>query len=358
MAVVNKVMSGYLSGKGVVNSWHIKVLRRCLNSSETLSDLLIDQTGSATRVLAEGSRWTRLPQFYAEPRPRASYRVEWADGTRFLVKLNTEARRIEREGSVCRLLRQREPSVYHIPPVLDMELETCTADGMTCGWLVTPWFEGVLAAGADEPDIVHRAAEALAALHAPPLDFGAIEGLFHVHIPPLAMLAGHIRERQLNDVRLAIQRVDGELASGLDEVERRLLVAPLNESLRLVHGDFHLNNILVVPRNGIRTPPLVILDWEDATVDNPLSDVAHLIALEGADVGRDFMVHYLDLASGWMSEDRITHAQQEIWQLAGVWSARFLKWRLTTARDEIERARVCREVTLNIQVFLSEIGQR
>ncbi len=62
----------------------------------------------------------------------------------------------------------------------------------------------------------------------------------------------------------------------LDDLTRRLTAAiPEQRELTLVHGDFHLRNIITDPHSGqVRA----VLDWELSTLGDPLADMGSLLA--------------------------------------------------------------------------------
>ncbi|ORV50848.1 aminoglycoside phosphotransferase [Mycolicibacter engbaekii] len=62
----------------------------------------------------------------------------------------------------------------------------------------------------------------------------------------------------------------------LDELTRRLTAAvPQQRELTLVHGDFHLRNVITDPGNG---QVIAVLDWELSTLGDPLADMGSLLA--------------------------------------------------------------------------------
>lgn len=74
--------------------------------------------------------------------------------------------------------------------------------------------------------------------------------------------------------------VDNIHAAGLSaQVEARVLTRldALPDSARLCHGDFHPDNLLITAQG------VTIIDWNDATVGNPLADLARTtLLLQGA----------------------------------------------------------------------------
>ena len=72
----------------------------------------------------------------------------------------------------------------------------------------------------------------------------------------------------------------------LDDLTRRLVAAaPEQRELSLVHGDFHLRNVIVSRGTGAVTG---VLDWELSTLGDPLADMGTLLAYwpePGEDIG-------------------------------------------------------------------------
>jgi aminoglycoside phosphotransferase (APT) family kinase protein len=62
----------------------------------------------------------------------------------------------------------------------------------------------------------------------------------------------------------------------LDDLTRRLIAAaPQQQELTLVHGDFHLRNVITSHTTG---EVIGVLDWELSTLGDPLADMGSLLA--------------------------------------------------------------------------------
>ncbi|MFE1591471.1 phosphotransferase family protein [Nocardia sp. NPDC058705] len=62
----------------------------------------------------------------------------------------------------------------------------------------------------------------------------------------------------------------------VDQLTTRLTAAiPEQHELTLVHGDFHLRNMIIAPTDGSIT---AVLDWELCTLGDPLADLGSLLA--------------------------------------------------------------------------------
>ena len=109
--------------------------------------------------------------------------------------------------------------------------------------------------------------EALAPIHAVDLAKAGLESLSRHDSYAARQLKRWQRQWQLSQTR--------DLPA-IDELAERLRAAmPTEEELTLVHGDFHLRNVIVSPVDGgVRA----VLDWELCTLGEPLADLGGLLA--------------------------------------------------------------------------------
>jgi aminoglycoside phosphotransferase (APT) family kinase protein len=107
--------------------------------------------------------------------------------------------------------------------------------------------------------------------------------LARVHAVDLAAtgltgIAGHkpYAERQLRRWSTQWEKSRTRDLPELDELTARLVAAvPPQRELTLVHGDFHLRNVIVsAPRGEV----VSVLDWELCTLGDPLADLGTLLA--------------------------------------------------------------------------------
>jgi aminoglycoside phosphotransferase (APT) family kinase protein len=122
-------------------------------------------------------------------------------------------------------------------------------------------------------DVGFAAIDALAALHR--VDVGAV-GLSDFGRPEnylerqVRRWRGQYKQNEVRDLP-AFDRLGGWL-----EANR-----PDETGPAILHGDFHLDNCLIVPGPPARVA--AIIDWELATIGDPLVDLGLLLALWGAD---------------------------------------------------------------------------
>ncbi|MBF6619371.1 MAG: phosphotransferase family protein [Patulibacter sp.] len=129
----------------------------------------------------------------------------------------------------------------------------------------------------DEPGTVAAigvaAIDALAALHAAPWAEIGLEG-FGRHEGFLDRQVGRWSS-QLERYRHRPLPYFDEIAGWL-EAHRPATFAP-----GIMHGDFHLDNVLLTP--GPQIAPAAIIDWEMATIGDPLLDLGLFLAFWGSD---------------------------------------------------------------------------
>jgi aminoglycoside phosphotransferase (APT) family kinase protein len=113
----------------------------------------------------------------------------------------------------------------------------------------------------------------------------------------------------------------------LDELTRRLTEgAPKQLEVTLVHGDFHLRNVITSPANGEVD---AVLDWELSTLGDPLADLGGLLAYwvePGEESGVEFPATSL---VGFPTRNQMIDAYVEIsdrdptyvpyWRALGLW---------------------------------------
>lgn len=218
-------------------------------------------------------------------RSNLTYQAVDADGRRVVLRrprvgrLLASAHDVEREH---RILRALEPTPVPTPPLIAFTADPAVSD---VPLLATGFVDGVVV---DRPDIAQRLtaearhrlgcalATALATVHAVDLDStGLIE---------LASQRSYAA-RQLRRWRAQWEASEpGDEPRAIELADRLAAAMPAQRELTLVHGDYHLRNVIATPDGGtIRA----ILDWELCTLGDPLADLGTLLAYwrEPGDVG-------------------------------------------------------------------------
>jgi aminoglycoside phosphotransferase (APT) family kinase protein len=113
----------------------------------------------------------------------------------------------------------------------------------------------------------------------------------------------------------------------LDDLTRRLVAAaPQRQELALVHGDFHLRNVITSHATG---EVVAVLDWELSTLGDPLADMGSLLAYwpePGEDTAGDFAAAALDgfpnraeMARVYLTETGRDAETLKYWHALGLW---------------------------------------
>ncbi|NEW27078.1 phosphotransferase family protein [Nocardia cyriacigeorgica] len=210
-------------------------------------------------------------------------------GHRFVLRMPPEVKRPNSDDTMrreARILAALGGTAVPHPRLVAAELDTALTgsafylmeeiDGFSApsGW--PPGFT-------DAPERVRRvglaAAEALAELAA--VDYAAV-GLADLGRP------GSFVERQVS--RWQWQLDSYEPAHALPATAVSTLAGwlqencPTTESKGIVHGDFHLGNLVLAPETGDVT---AIVDWELATIGDPLLDLAQFLVCWPGTEGND-----------------------------------------------------------------------
>ncbi|MGV9863971.1 phosphotransferase family protein [Rhodococcus koreensis] len=131
----------------------------------------------------------------------------------------------------------------------------------------------------------------------------------------------------------------------LDDLTGRLTHSvPEQRELTLVHGDFHLRNVITSHATGEVT---AALDWELCTLGDPLADVGSLLAYwpePGETTGGDFPASTLDgfpdrveIAGVYLDETGRDPKALAFWHVLGLWKVAVIaEGVMRRARDEPE----------------------
>jgi aminoglycoside phosphotransferase (APT) family kinase protein len=169
----------------------------------------------------------------------------------------------------ARLLELLAPSGVPVPPILAI----CDDEAVLAApFYVMPFIDGhvlttELPAGFDDPATIGDVlVDALAALHAVPIDgalagFGRPDGYLERQLRRFGGLLEANATRPLPDLELVA-----------DWLARH---RPHRSASAVVHGDYRLGNAMLHPAPRVAA----ILDWELATLGDPLADIGYLTAM-------------------------------------------------------------------------------
>jgi aminoglycoside phosphotransferase (APT) family kinase protein len=295
----------------------------------------------------DGRRWVLR-------RPPLGHLLAWAHDVarehRILAALHGTSVPAPRMLGLC-----ADPRVSDVPLVLMEHVEGLVVDDMATAEALPP--ERRRAIGLALPS-------ALASVHAVDLERTG-----------LADLASHkpYATRQLKRWHGQWERSRTRDLPAIDHLAERLrAAAPEQRELTLVHGDFHLLNVVVAPGDGsVRA----ILDWELCTLGDPLADLGGLLAYwptPGDPAGAVFPASALDgfpsraeLAAVYADLTGRTLDELGFWHVLGLWKIAIIaEGVLRRARDEprnvsagrIARAGVVDDIVARAEAVATEVG--
>jgi aminoglycoside phosphotransferase (APT) family kinase protein len=145
----------------------------------------------------------------------------------------------------------------------------------------------------------------------------------------LADLASHkpYAQRQLKRWAGQWERSKTRELPALDDLTSRLIAAvPEQRETTLVHGDFHLRNVITVPETGEVSG---VLDWELSTLGEPLADMGSMLAYwpePGETIGGDFNPTILEgfpsraeMSELYLEKTGRDPAALQYWHVLGLW---------------------------------------
>ncbi|MGW7489372.1 phosphotransferase family protein [Streptomyces sp. NPDC054786] len=203
-----------------------------------------------------------------------------------------------------------DPAVTDVPLLLMEFVDGQVVDRMSIAQSLTP--ERRRAIGMSLP-------RTLAQIHAVDLEATGLTGLAS-HKP--------YAQRQLKRWSGQWEKSRTRELPALDDLTRRLLAAvPEQRELTLVHGDFHLRNVITSYDTGEVT---AALDWELSTLGDPLADMGSLLAYwpeQGEEeTGGEFAASVLEgfpdraeLAQVYLTETGRDPAALKFWHVLGLW---------------------------------------
>ncbi|MEU9115185.1 phosphotransferase family protein [Streptomyces sp. NPDC048483] len=203
-----------------------------------------------------------------------------------------------------------DPAVTDVPLLLMEFVDGQVVDTMSVAQSLTP--ERRRAIGMSLP-------RTLAKIHAVDLKATGLTGLAS-HKP--------YAQRQLKRWSGQWEKSKTRELPALDDLTRRLVAAvPEQRELTLVHGDFHLRNVITSYDSGEVT---AALDWELSTLGDPLADMGSLLAYwpepGEEETGGDFAASVLEgfpdraeLAQVYLAETGRDPAALKFWHALGLW---------------------------------------
>ena len=143
-------------------------------------------------------------------------------------------------------------------------------------------------------------------------------------------------DRQLKRWHRQWERSRNRKVPIVDELAERLRSAvPKQRELTILHGDFHLRNVILSPSDGnVRT----VLDWELCTLGDPLADVGSLLAYWPQSGEQATAINDASKLPGFLSRDELAavygRASERTLEHLGFWYV-FGLWKLAIIAEGV-----------------------
>ena len=283
-----------------------------------------------------GIRWEEIPYFLPTTLPRSSFKLETSDGD-YLLKLNCKNSQIHREGTICRILNSRNYTNLIAPQIVAMEPSIILPGNKNCGWLLTKWIKGTPVSQSNFEDITIPFTKSLIELHTTPVKNYDVQLLFSTPLPNNDIAFSILRERRrqhFNDLlNICGSYIKPSILFFQDIVDK----ISFSPHLSFIHGDLHINNIKKLGQKNNTGTKLLLFDWEDVSLDHPLSDLANLMFSENFSMASvNCLESYINLYNKKHSRG-FPLSSIDAWLLSSVWFSRNLHWKLQSSPDETHR---------------------
>lgn len=317
---------------------YVNLIRTFLNNPENVASLL---DSSATSISPDNGffQLLRMPLFYPQELSRGSFSVIFKDGLRFFLKINCFTQKIQTEINVSKILRHYQQDSFYHSAVLDYEPSLFLGKDRVCAWVLTEWVLGKPVRLNDTGEL-NMTAKALVNLHRLPIDLNELELLFGVKLPPPAVLLSASRRHMIEDIEQALTISTLDFGRELELAARVLLDNQSTTCFSLNHGDFHVNNVLLVQKKDRYI--LTFIDWEDALLESPLHDLAHFFFMSGMEASQTFARAYSEVADRRLLDEIRGSEISLSWAMVSVFCARALRWK--NKRDPDNCAFFCEEL--------------
>jgi hypothetical protein len=218
-----------------------------------------------------------------------------------------------------------------------MEPNIIISGGKNCGWLLTKWIKGTPVSQSDIEDITIPFTNSLIELHTTPVKKYDVQLLFSTLLPNDDIAFSILRERRrqhFNDLlNICGSYIKPSILFFQDIVDKM----SFSPHLSFIHGDLHINNIKKLGQKNNTGTKLLLFDWEDVSIDHPLSDLANLMFSENFSMASvNCLESYINLYNKKHSRG-FPLSSIDAWLLSSVWFSRNLHWKLQSSPDETHR---------------------
>lgn len=318
------------------------MLRKTLTSPDSLVKL-IGQNSHERILTIDQFIFAKLPVTSSESSPREVYCIQTASRKKYFLKLNQYASNIENEYRAYKLIRHYAVSEFSTPEILDLQINVPYGEeeGQQCSWLLEEWLDG------EKPVVEndqHFAlfARILARINVVEVNLEQASRLFSTPVPNIDELAEDTRLRSLADLRRDLPIWDKNISLEFSKAIKYFENSRFPYMLNLNHGNYHMGNLMVRTKEQ---RGLIVLDWEDCKIDNPIYDLSHcLFFLRPCDWSPAIKIYFDHLGDIFV---RLAWYEivEMIISMYSVWAARNLRWSARRIDDPTQLSQCQEKIT-------------
>lgn len=310
----------------------IATIKKILNDQKVVTELL--KNGKTSRQ-PRGVNFAAIPSLYPIPFLRRAFNIHTATGESYFLKINENGNSIYREVAFNKWLQENKNIYFDLPKIITWDQCKGRSTPGFAYWFLEEWTpakslnSSVLLSQASSEKIICG----LVWLNKQVITSRTAKMTFGVRLPQKEKLLEILNKQRIGHFEAAFES-SKTIQPFLKPLQKIIGNFSFSKKIGIVHGDFHLKNILI---NRTRKENMYTwIDWEDATLDHPLSDIAHLLVFENfSPASIQSLKRYLAVMNFHTPKDSRL-SEYEAWLLASIWLARTLRWRLRTeGKDSI-----------------------
>jgi len=303
-------------------------------------------------------QWQIIPPYYPVLIPRCSFKLLTPYGN-YLLKLNADTGCIRREAGANNILSDKHVNALTVPNLIDSETSLPLPENESCGWLLREWVEAKQVSGLDEHLLINLFAKGLIHLHTMPISAEDVQTIFALELPEKPVVLEYLKRRRNSYFDDLIEVSSASFSSLVSTIKADVENHDFSSHVALIHGDLHLDNIRYLENVAKHEIRLLWVDWEDVTLEHPLSDLANFMLYEKFSITSfRYMNTYIKLFNKRkVTNDRLSAT--DAWFLAYTWLVRVFCWKLQMApsgeHDTIEDEAII--LIKKIQEAIKEYGE-
>jgi hypothetical protein len=295
---------------------------------------------------SDGLLFIQLPCSFSEPFRRITFQVVTHEGENFFLKISSHLSKIRREYEVFKIFSDEKLSGFSYPEILNFE-ENCAIDSeqnQYCSYFISEWIDGYKINIHNRTDVAYLA-NILVKVSRNSFTLDWINRKTGGQIQSINELSKSIRDLYDDELLRGERSYSHPIIETFNEARKNIRNIPYMTKLN--HGDFHTNNVLIKSNSDKRK--LFIIDWEDASLENPLYDLSHFLFCFHPDYWVIFLIDYFKFSRQPFLDYSSRELQEMVMAMVKLWASRLLRWECKSALNENDINNLCDKYFIQIK---------